>query len=53
LCAVAEVAWSPASARDWDDFRGRVAAEAPRWDAAGIAYHRSPQVPWEDYDGQA
>ena len=47
VCAVAEVAWSPAAARDWDDFRGRLAAEAPRWDAAGIAYHRSPQVDWD------
>jgi hexosaminidase len=46
LCAVAEVAWSPRSARDWDDFRTRVAAEGARWDAAGVAYHRSPQVDW-------
>jgi hexosaminidase len=46
LCAVAEVAWSPRSSRDWDDFRARVAAEGARWDAAGVAYHRSPQVDW-------
>jgi hexosaminidase len=46
LCAVAEVAWSPRSVRDWDDFRARVAAEGERWDAAGVAYHRSPQVDW-------
>ena len=39
-------AWSPRSARDWDDFRARVAAEGARWDAAGVAYHRSPQVDW-------
>jgi hexosaminidase len=44
LCAVAEVAWSPA--RDWEGFRARVAAEGARWDAAGIAFHRSPQVDW-------
>jgi hexosaminidase len=44
LCAVAEVAWSPE--RDWEGFRRRVAQEAPRWDAAGVAYHRSPQVDW-------
>jgi hexosaminidase len=48
LCAVAEVAWSPQSARDWDGFRARVAAEGARWDAAGVAYHRSPQVDWRD-----
>ena len=46
LCAVAEVAWSPRSARDWEGFRARVAAEGGRWDAAGVAYHRSPQVDW-------
>jgi hexosaminidase len=47
LCAVAEVAWSPQASRDWEDFRSRLAAERPRWDDAGVAYHRSPQVDWE------
>jgi hexosaminidase len=46
LCAVAEVAWSPRSERDWESFRARVAGEGARWDAAGVAYHRSPQVDW-------
>jgi hexosaminidase len=46
VCAVAEVAWTPQERRDWDDFRGRVAAEAPRWDAAGVVYTRSPQIDW-------
>lgn len=46
LCAAAEVAWTPQERRDWHDFRGRVAAEAPRWDAAGVAYTRSPQIAW-------
>lgn len=26
--------------------KGRLAAQAPRWDALGIGYYRSPQVPW-------
>jgi hexosaminidase len=46
LCAAAEVAWSPHAVRDWESFRARVAAEGERWDAAGVAYHRSPQVDW-------
>jgi hexosaminidase len=46
LCAVAEVAWTPQERRDWEDFRSRVAAQAPRWEAAGVGYHRSPQVDW-------
>jgi hexosaminidase len=46
LPAVAEVAWS--ERRDWDGFRTRLAAHGPRWEAQGLRYHRSPQVPWPD-----
>lgn len=47
LPAVAELGWSPAPARDWESFRRRLAAHAPRWHLLGINYYRSPQVPWE------
>ena len=47
LPAVAEVAWTPAAGRDWERFRARLAAHAPRWRLLGINYHRSPQVPWD------
>jgi hexosaminidase len=47
LPAVAEAGWSPAAARDWEGFRVRLAAHAPRWKAAGITYHPSAQVPWD------
>jgi hexosaminidase len=46
LPAVAEVAWSPQSGRDWDRFRRRIAAHAPRWNYLGVNYYRSPQIPW-------
>jgi hexosaminidase len=46
LPALAEVAWSPASARDWERFRARIAAHAPRWRFLGINYYPSPQVAW-------
>jgi len=46
LAAVAEVAWSPAEGRDWVGFRARVAGQARRWDDAGLAWYRSPQVDW-------
>ena len=46
VCAVAEVAWTPQEARDWDDFRARVAAEAAGWNTAGVAYTPSPQIDW-------
>jgi hexosaminidase len=44
LPAVAEVGWSPR--RDWEGFRTRLAAHAPRWEALGLRYHRSPQIDW-------
>jgi hexosaminidase len=46
LCAVAEVAWTPQDRRDWQRFRAALAAQAPRWDADGVAYTRSPQIDW-------
>ncbi|GEC08391.1 beta-N-acetylhexosaminidase [Streptomyces spinoverrucosus] len=46
LPGVAELGWSPASTHDWADYRERLATQGPRWDALGIGYYRSPQVPW-------
>lgn len=46
LPGAAELGWSPASTHDWDRYKVRLAAQAPRWDALGISYYRSPQVPW-------
>jgi len=46
LPGIAEVAWSPATTRDWDGFRRRLATHGPRWGAMGVNYYRSPQVPW-------
>ncbi|WP_030943976.1 beta-N-acetylhexosaminidase [Streptomyces sp. NRRL S-646] len=46
LPGVAELGWSPASTHDWDTYKVRLAAQGPRWDALGISYYRSPQVPW-------
>lgn len=48
LPAVAEVGWSPAARRGWQDFRLRLAAHAPRWRRLGINYYPSPQVPWPE-----
>jgi hexosaminidase len=46
LPAIAEIGWSPRATHDWQSFRTRLAAYAPRWTAAGIAFHPSPQVTW-------
>lgn len=46
LPGIAELGWSPASTHDWEDYRERIATQAPRWDALGIDYYGSPQIPW-------
>ncbi len=46
LPAIAEVAWSPASAKNWESFRARIAAHAPRWRLLGVNYYPSPEVAW-------
>lgn len=46
LPGIAELGWSPRATHDWDTYKHRLVAQAPRWDALGIRYHRSPQVPW-------
>ncbi|MFD7103765.1 beta-N-acetylhexosaminidase [Streptomyces celluloflavus] len=46
LPGIAELGWSPAATHDWDGYKERLAAQAPRWDALGIGYHRAPGVPW-------
>ncbi|MFE6225252.1 beta-N-acetylhexosaminidase [Streptomyces sp. NPDC057854] len=46
LPGLAELGWSPAEARDWDAYRLRLAEQAPRFEALGIDWYRSPDVPW-------
>jgi hexosaminidase len=46
LPAIAEIGWSPAAAKDWESFRLRLAAQAPRWNLLGINFYRAPEVPW-------
>ncbi|GAA3442090.1 beta-N-acetylhexosaminidase [Planomonospora venezuelensis] len=46
LPAVAEVAWTPQRARDFDGFAARLAGHGPRWAALGVDFHRSGAVAW-------
>jgi hexosaminidase len=46
LPAVAEMGWTPQEVRNWDRFRERLAAQAPRWNLMGVNYYRSPQIAW-------
>jgi hexosaminidase len=44
--ALAEIGWSSAANKNWDSFRQRIAAQAPRWRFLGANYYRSAQVDW-------
>ncbi|MFD3568117.1 beta-N-acetylhexosaminidase [Streptomyces sp. NPDC058667] len=46
LPGVAELGWSPAETHDWNTYKTRLAEQAPRFEALGIDFYRSPQVPW-------
>jgi hexosaminidase len=46
LPGAAEIAWSRADGRGWDEYRLRLAGQEPRWSAIGINFYRSPTVPW-------
>lgn len=46
LAAIAEIAWTPTSKREWTDFQRRIAVQGKRWDINGIGYYKSPKVNW-------
>lgn len=48
LAGIAEIGWTPQAQRDWEGYRLRLGAQAPRWTALGINFYRSPQVPWKN-----
>ena len=46
LPAIAEIGWSAPNTHDWPGFSHRLADQAPLWDKLGIAYYKSPEIPW-------
>jgi hexosaminidase len=48
LPALAEIAWSPLTSKQWDDFSARLALHGRRWSALGVNFYRSPQIAWPD-----
>ncbi len=46
IAAIAEIAWSPRGQRDFSEFAARLATLGTHLDALGIAFHRTPNVPW-------
>ncbi|GHB88564.1 beta-N-acetylhexosaminidase [Persicitalea jodogahamensis] len=47
LPGLAEIGWSPKSARDWTQYRDRLGKHGKRMEAMGIGYYPSKQVVWE------
>jgi len=48
LPGIAELGWTPASLRNWDEYKLRLASHSEWFDAMGINYYKSPRVPWEN-----
>ncbi len=47
IIGVAEIGWSPAANRNWNDYRIRLGYEGMRLDAMGVNFYHSPEVPWK------
>jgi hexosaminidase len=47
LPGVAEIGWSPASARSWEEYRHRLGGQAPRWEVLDVNYFAAPEIPWQ------
>ncbi len=48
LPGIAEIGWTDASARNWSDYKLRLGMQKKRFEALGIDYYPSAQVPWSD-----
>jgi len=44
----AEIGWSPATGRHWDEYRMRLASHGLRLAVMGVDFYGSPLVPWFD-----
>jgi hexosaminidase len=47
LAGYAEIGWSPATGRNWDEYKVRLGTHGPRLTAMGVNFYRSSQVPWK------
>jgi hexosaminidase len=48
LPGYAEIGWTKANLRNWDNYKLRLAAQKARFDALHINYYKSPKVPWAE-----
>ena len=47
LPGYAEIGWTAPDARNWDEYKQRLAQHGKRFEAMNIDFYRSPLVPWE------
>jgi hexosaminidase len=47
LIGIAEIAWSPATGRNWEEYRLRLADQGSRWSAIGVNFYHDPEIPWK------
>lgn len=45
----AEIGWSAATGRSWDEYKGRLGAQGPRLTALGVNFYKAPDVPWSEF----
>jgi hexosaminidase len=50
LPGYAEIGWTPASMRNWDEYKTRLAKHDSYFKAMGINYYQSKKVPWSGVD---
>jgi hexosaminidase len=48
LPGYAEIGWTSARSRNWNDYKYRLASHGKRFEAMRINYYRSPLIPWEE-----
>jgi hexosaminidase len=47
IAGYAEIGWSPATGRSWDEYKTRIGSQGPRLRALGVNYHTSSLIPWQ------
>lgn len=50
LAGYAEIGWTPASLRDWEDYKKRLAGQTPYFRSMDIQFYPSARVPWMEPD---
>jgi len=47
LIGYAEIGWSKAEGRSWDDYKARLATHGPRLTAWNVNFYKSDAIPWQ------